>query len=40
MAACKCRPAAWLSDFGAQRRLRRIDAGDGGGGVDRIRRQG
>lgn len=38
MAACKCRPAAWLSDFGAQRRLRRIDAGDGG--VDRIRRQG
>ena len=38
MAACKCHPAAWLSDFGAQRRLRRIDAGDGG--VDRIRRQG
>ena len=38
MAACKCRPAAWLSDLGAQRRLRRIDAGDGG--VDRIRRQG
>lgn len=36
MTACKCRPAAWLFDLGAQGGLRRIDVGDGG--VDRVRR--